>query len=147
MFPQVNFSLVCRNTICSFSIYPRQLSFDTSWSYSTFHLCFLLQQFLTRKKSSCTNLNPHPYFFARTWGSQLWSHMNLILRVRKDKEKIPKLVFSVNIYENRDTGGTLKFSGDKLLIIKWDNLGKVLKLVCDNQVRYFHYTFLSLASI
>lgn len=58
--------------------------------------------------------------------------MNLILRVRKDKEKIPKLVFSVNIYENRDTGGTLKFSGDKLLIIKWDNLGKVLKLVCDN---------------
>lgn len=58
--------------------------------------------------------------------------MNLILRVRKDKEKIPKLVFSVNIYENRDTGETLKFSGDKLLIIKWDNLGKVLKLVCDN---------------
>ena len=58
--------------------------------------------------------------------------MNLILRVRKDKEKIPKLVFSVNIYEHRDIGGTLKFSGDKLLIIKRENLGKVLKLVCDN---------------
>ena len=58
--------------------------------------------------------------------------MNLILRVRKDKEKISKLVFSGNIYENRDTGGTLKIPGDKLLIIKWENLGKVLKLVCDN---------------
>ena len=43
-----------------------------------------------RKKSGCTDLNQAPCLFARTWGSQLWNHLNPILRVRKDKGKIPK---------------------------------------------------------